>query len=160
MKKLILIFALFTSSLLCQTTFAQITFRANITTQPIWGPVGYDHVEYYYMPDIDVYYSVPRHKYIYMEDGNWIARSYLPAPHRNYDMYNARKVVINDPKPYLHHADYRSRYSSNEHGNQQSIRDSHEPRYQENRNHPEHSKWKESRRNQGHQNQGNGKRHD
>jgi hypothetical protein len=150
MKKLILLFVLITGGLLCQPTFAQVTFRANITAQPIWGPVGYDHVEYYYLPDIDVYYSVPRHKYIYMDDGNWVARSYLPPSHRDYDMYKARKVVINEPKPYLHHKDFRVKYgSSNEHSNQQSIRDSNESKYFANKNHPEHSKWKESRRNQG-----------
>jgi len=33
-------------------------------------------------------------------------------------MYNTRKVVINEPKPYLHHQDYKAKYaSSNEHSN-------------------------------------------
>jgi hypothetical protein len=162
MKKLILLFALCTSGLLCETIFAQVTFRINISSQPIWGPVGYDHVEYYYLPDIDAYYYVPRHKFIYVEDGRWITRSYLPPRYRDYDVYNARKVVINEPKPYLHHQDYRAKYaSSNERSNQQSIRDSHESRYFVNKNHPEHSKWKADKRNQGrHQGQKNGRSHD
>ena len=161
MKKLILLFALCTGGLLCETTFAQVTFRVNIATQPIWGPVGYDHVEYYYLPDIDAYYYVPSHKYIYMENNRWITRSNLPSRYRGQDMYNTRKVVVNEPKPYLHHQDYRAKYaSSNERSNQQSIRDSHESRYFENKNHPEHSKWKEQKRNQRkHQGQDNG-RHD
>jgi len=150
MKKLIIIIALFTSGLLCETTYAQVRFRVNISSQPIWGPVGYDHVEYYYLPDIDAYYYVPRHKYVYMEGGNWVSRSYLPPRYRNYDMYNARKVVVNEPKPYRHHQDYRTKYApSNERANQPSIRDSREGRYFENKNHPEHSKWKEYKRNQG-----------
>jgi hypothetical protein len=148
MKKLILVLAIFTSGLLCQTSFAQVTFRANITTQPIWGPTGYDHVEYYYLPDIEAYYYVPRHKFIYREGGNWVSRSSLPSRNRNFDIYDTRKVVVNDPKPYLNHAVYKARYESNaEHTNQQSIRDSHESKYFENKNHPEHSKWKESQRN-------------
>jgi hypothetical protein len=157
MKKLILLFALYTSGLLCVTTFAQVTFRVNIATQPIWGPAGYDHVEYYYLPDIEAYYYVPRHKFIYEENGRWISRSNLPPRYRGHDLYNTRKVVINEPKPYLRHQDYRAKYASwNERSNQQSIRDSHEPRYFENKNHPEHSKWKEYKKNQGrHQGQQN-----
>jgi hypothetical protein len=62
-------------------------------------------------------------------------------------MYNTRKVVVNEPKPYLHHQDYRAKYaSSNERSNQQSIRDSHESKYFENKNHPEHSKWKDQKK--------------
>jgi len=155
MRKLILLLALCICGLLCKTTNAQITFKVNFAIQPIWGPVGYDYVDYYYLPDIEVYYNVPRQKYIYMEDGNWVTRSYLPPRYRDYDMYNARKVVINEPRPYLHHQDYKAKYaSSNERSNQQSIRDSHESKYFENKNHPEHDKWKEQKKNQGrHQDQ-------
>jgi hypothetical protein len=159
MKKLILLLAICAGGLLCETTFAQVTFRVNITSQPIWGPVGYDHVDYYYLPDIEAYYSVPRHRYIYMENGGWISRSSLPARYRNYDVYNSRKIVINESKPYLRHNEFKAKYvSSNERSNQQSIRDSHEPRYFENKNHPEHSKWKDYKKNQGrHEGHGNGK---
>ena len=90
MKKLILLFALFISGLLCGTTYAQVSVKVNIADQPIWGPVGYDHVEYYYLPDIEAYYYVPRHKFFYMEDGRWISRSSLPARYNNYDVYNSR----------------------------------------------------------------------
>src|SRR3989339_76663 len=112
MKKLILLVVLCTSGLLSQTTYAQVTFRINIGSQPIWGPVGYDHVEYYYLPDIDAYYYVPRHQFIFFERGRWIIRTSLPVRYRNYDMYNARKIVINEPRPYLRHNEYKSRYGS------------------------------------------------
>jgi hypothetical protein len=152
MKRFILLFALFTGGLLCQTTFAQVTHRGNISSQPIWGPVGYDHVDYYYLPDMDMYYYVPRHKFIYMEKGHWVSRSGLPPSYKNYDMYNARKVVINEPKPYLHHQDYTTKFEySNGPSNQHLIRDSHEYRYFVNKDHPEHSNWKNSKRDQGHQ---------
>jgi hypothetical protein len=160
MKKLILLSALCLIGFIAETTYAQVTFRVNISTQPIWGPVGYDHVEYYYLPDIEAYYYVPGHKYIYMENGRWISRAYLPQRYRNYDMYNSRKVVINDQKPYLRHQEYRTRYaSSNERSNQVSIRDSRDSKYYVNKNHPEHSKMKANNRNQGRsQNQDNGRR--
>jgi len=96
MKKLILLFAFCLSATLCETAIAQVTLRVNIATQPIWGPVGYDHVEYYYLPDIDAYYYVPQHRYIYLEGRRWKSSSALPERYRNYDMYNSRKVVINE----------------------------------------------------------------
>jgi hypothetical protein len=151
MKKLILLFALFISGFFFQASFAQVTIRVNISSQPIWGPVGYDHVDYYYLPDMDMYYYVPRHKFIYMENGHWISRSGLPPRYKNYDMYNARKVVVNEPRPYLHHQYYRERYESSDGpSNQKLIRDSRESRYYVNKDHPEHSRWKENRKNQVH----------
>jgi hypothetical protein len=150
MKKLILLFALCLSGMFCETTFAQITLSVNIASQPIWGPVGYDHVEYYYLPDIQTYYYVPGHKYFYMESGRWVSRSYLPQKYSHYDLYNTRKVVINEPKPYLRHKEYMAKYAvTNERSNQQSIRDSHDSKYFVIKNHPEHSKWKDNKKNQG-----------
>ena len=54
------------------------TFSINIGTQPIWGPVGYDHVEYYYLPDIDAYYYVPQHQFVYLEGRQWRRSANLP----------------------------------------------------------------------------------
>jgi len=45
------------------------------------------------------------------QNGNWISRSNLPQRNRGYDMYNARKVVSNKQKPYLHHQDDREKYA-------------------------------------------------
>jgi hypothetical protein len=152
MKKLFLLLVICLNGYLYETVFAQVSLRVNISSQPVWGPVGYDHVEYYYLPDIEAYYYVPNHRYVYMENGRWISRSGLPARYRNYDLYNTRKVVINESKPYLRHNEYKAKYiSSHERSNYQSIRDSHEPKYFENKHHPEHSKWKDYKKNQGKQ---------
>ncbi len=148
MKNLLLLSALFLGSLMYQTSFAQVSVRVNIGSQPIWGPVGYDYVDYYYLPEIETYYYVQRHKYVYMENGRWISKSYLPERHRNYDMYRGRKIVINEDRPYMHHNDFRDRYASpKENEYHQSIRDSRDERYFENKNHPEHSKWKAAKKN-------------
>jgi hypothetical protein len=148
MKKLFLVLALCTTfGLISEKSFSQVRLEVNIGSQPIWGPVGYDHVEYYYLPEIEAYYFVPKRKFIYMENGRWISRAYLPVRYRDYDMYSCRKIVINEDRPYLRHNMYRVRYAPN-HGryNEQVIRDSRDPRYFEIRNHPEHSKWKEYKR--------------
>jgi hypothetical protein len=158
MKKLIFIIAFCASCVLSETTFAQFDIKVNISNQPMWGPGGYDYVDYYYMPDIQVYYNVQRHRYVYMERGQWVSHSYLPQRYRNYDVYNARKVVMNEPRPYLHHNDNRERYSeSNDYSNQKSIRDSKEEKYYQNKNHPEHKKWMNDKRNNN-QNQKHNKR--
>ena len=147
MKKTVLIVALLLGGLLFQTANAQITVsaRINIGTQPAWGPVGYDYVEYYYIPDIDVFYYVPRHQYIYLQQGRWVFSTSLPFRYRSYNIYNGYKVVVNEPRPYRNAGFYRTKYSGykNNRG-QEIIRNSRDSKYFENKGHPEHSKWKKN----------------
>lgn len=82
----------------------------NLGTQPEWGPAGYGRADYYYLPDVDAYYDVPSKQFIYLEGNNWVFRSSLPAQYRNYDLYNGYKVVINEPRPYMHATYYRDNY--------------------------------------------------
>jgi hypothetical protein len=53
------VLVLIAAVLLSSTVDAQISVSVsfNIDRQPIWGPTGYAHVEYYYLPDIEVYYE-------------------------------------------------------------------------------------------------------
>ena len=142
MKKLIILTALLACFFVAGKTNAQVSLSVNIGMQPVWGPVGYDHVEYYYFPDIDAYYYVPGQQFIYFEGGQWVFASALP-PRFHYDFYHGYKVVINEPKPYLHAERYRAQYAKFRGRHDQAIiRDSHEPKYFEIKEHPEHSKWK------------------
>ena len=152
MKKAILIVALLLSGFIFKTATAQIRFSINVRVQPVWGPVGYDHVEYYYMPDIDVYYYVPKRQYIYQERGRWIFTASLPARFRGYNIYNGYKVVINDdPRPYRNAETYRSKYAPYKGRHDQPIiRNSDDPKYWEIKDHPKHNQWKKN------QNQGKG----
>jgi len=144
MKKLILLTALIIGGFLFQKTDAQVSVKVNIGVQPIWGPIGYDYVEYYYIPDIEAYYYVPKHKFIYFEGNRWVSRSTLPPRYYNFDLYKVDKVVINEPKPYYRHNDYKVKYVSYRgRHNQQIIRDCREERYYEIKEHPEHNRWKE-----------------
>lgn len=140
--KFLLAFTLF-SMLLLNKTEAQLHISLNIGTQPLWGPVGYDHVDNYYLPDIQAYYNVQNQQYTYMERGRWITRTSLPPQYRNYDLYSGYKVVVNEPRPYMHDAMYRQKYASyRDRHDQQVIRDSREQKYFENKNHPMHDQWK------------------
>lgn len=145
MKKKFLIVAFLLSGFVFKTATAQVhvRFNVNIGTQPVWGPVGYDHVEYYYMPDIDAYYYVPSRQYIYQDRGRWIFSSSLPYRYHNFNVYNGYKVVINNARPYRNDRYYRTKYAGyrNNHS-QEVIRNSHDSRYFVNKDHPEHNNWK------------------
>ena len=159
MKKIILITALLLSGFAFQNASAQIHVNINIGSQPVWGPVGYDRVEYYYMPDIDAYYYVPNRQYIYMERGRWIFAPSLPSSY-NYDLYSGYKVVVNEPSPYRHAEIYREKYGSfKDNHSQQIIRNSHEEKYFEIKDHPEHNKWNKDNGRGNNNDRGNNKNH-
>jgi len=145
MKKSVLIVALLFSGFVIGTATAQVhvSLRANIGSQPVWGPTGYDHAEYYYMPDIHVFYYIPGRQYIYQQRGRWVYANSLPSRFHNYDIYNGYKVVVNDRYPYRHAETYRSKYAEFKgHHDQEIIRNSHDSRYYEIKDHPEHNNWK------------------
>ncbi|TDQ11159.1 hypothetical protein [Pedobacter metabolipauper] len=126
MKRIILAVIFGVASLSSISTKAQINLSINIGSQPQWGPSGYDHVEYYYLPDIEAYYNVPAKQYYYQDNGRWIHTSSLPARYRSYDLYRGYKVVMNSPKPYLSHNNNVKQYSKykGNNGKQIAIRDS------------------------------------
>ena len=143
MKKYFLMLALLCGGFAYNTSSAQVSVDINIGLQPIWGPVGYDHVDYYYFPDIDVYYNVPQHQFVYLEGGNWVFAAALPPRFGNFDLYHSYKVVLNEPKPYLHADVYRRKYETYKgHHDQQVIRDSHDQKYYVIKEHPDHAKYK------------------
>jgi hypothetical protein len=113
MKNLFLTLIIATGSLLINSAKAQVSvsMTVNVGAQPDWGPVGYETVNYYYLPDIETYYYVPKHQFIYLNGGNWVFAASLPDRYRSYDIYRGYKVVINEPRPYLHHDQYKARYA-------------------------------------------------
>lgn len=101
---------------------AQVSVNINLGTPPLWGPVGYTEVRYYYLPDVEAYYDVQSSMFIYDLDGIWVQRTYLPVRYRNYDLYNGYKVVMHDyhgNTPYIHHKDYQKKYYKGYHGEKQ-----------------------------------------
>ncbi len=145
MKKLLSCFFLAAACLLYHPASAQVkvNLSVNIGSQPVWGPPGYDHAEFYYLPEYDVYYDVPHRRYIYWEGNKRISAAALPPRFHNVDLYKTYKVVLNEPKPYLHHSDHLKQYAQyRDRHDQPVIRDSHEEKYWQIKDHPEHSKWK------------------
>lgn len=108
----------------------QVNVNINIGSQPAWGPIGYDYVDYYYMPDINCYYSVNQGLFFYFNAGHWVGVPYLPPYYRNYDFNTMYKVVLVGHDPWRHnkrhcqvYAQYRGRPS------QPIIRYSNDKRY-------------------------------
>jgi len=142
MKKLVLFAAVLMVSLFSMNSAkAQVSLNINIGQQPVWGPTGYDHVDYYYFPDIDAYYYVPSGQYIYSTGGRWVWVNSLPAQFGNFDLYRAYKVVINEPRPYLRNNVYVTKYSKfkNYNGRQAVIRDSRNTKYYVVKGHPNYN---------------------
>jgi hypothetical protein len=149
-------FVLITALFLANISNAQINI--NLGSQPVWGPTGYDYVEYYYLPDIEAYYYVPQHRYYYYNNGLWVHSTNLPSRYNNYDYYNSYKVVINEKEPWLNHKIYKQKYSSYKgRHDQHLIRDSRDSKYYVIKDHPEHNNWVKE---QDKKNNGNNNKHD
>ena len=116
---------------------AQTNLQQNISLQPAWGPAGYAKADYYYLPDIETYYSVATHQFIYLNGGRWIFSNNLPPKYTKYDLFSGYKVIINKPRAYLNfnrdRLDY-ARYGGY-HGHQVSIRDGRYPKPLSNERH-------------------------
>jgi len=81
---------------------------------PLWAP-PYDNVEqvhYYYIPDIEVYYDVWNHEYVYLHDGSWVFTSSYPTYYNQYDINSAFVVVLDSKvaEPWRRHQTYVSHY--------------------------------------------------
>ncbi len=88
----------------------RIGVNLNIGGRPNWGLQGNYAGDYYYMPEIDTYYDIPNHQFIYLQGNNWMFSSELPYAYRGYDLNRGYKVAVNEYRPYLHNNVYRDRY--------------------------------------------------
>lgn len=132
MKKLQLFLLCITLFLLATTNVkSQAGVTINLGQQPQWGPVEHDYVEYYYMPEYDLYYHAPQSQFVYLKGNTWVSVNSLPAHYSHVNLFNTYKVVINEPRPYLKHAYYSNHYKAykGQHSKQVLIRDSKDPKY-------------------------------
>ena len=162
MKKIkLLLFAIALFLLGSSRVNGQIGVSINLNLQPQWGPTDYDYVEYYYMPEYDLYYYAPQKQFIYKKGNSWVTVNTLPYQYRHVNLYNTYKVVINEPKPYMKHQYYADRYRGykGQHSQQTIIRDSNDPRYERRNVQPAHRENNRNVRseNKKMQSQGNGK---
>nr|WP_197718688.1 hypothetical protein [Pedobacter schmidteae] len=130
MKRLILLGILGVIGWMPFQAKAQLSINVNIGSQPLWGPVGYDYVDYYYLPDMECYYHVPARQFIYLEGSRWRFSASLPSRYRGYNLDNCYKVVVNSRDPYRYFDRDRVAYARYRGmRNQQVIRYSNDSRY-------------------------------
>jgi hypothetical protein len=81
---------------------------------PNWAPYYEDinRVQYYYLPDIECYYNVWTHQFVYYMNGNWMFGQYLPIMYSWYDLNNCFVVLLHHHihRPWLNHHHYCSNY--------------------------------------------------
>jgi hypothetical protein len=156
MKKIVLIIALLAGAYSYKAD-AQVRVNINIGRQPVWGPAGYDYVDYYYLPDYDVYYDVPRGMFVYFDLGRWNFAATLPPRYGHYDLYHSYKVVINSRDPWLRNSYYRSQYARYRGHYQPVIRDSRDGRYYAARQRYEQERYNDRREDRGNYGRDNGR---
>jgi hypothetical protein len=118
MKKLILMSALVMGGLGIKTADAQFGIRINLHlgTHPVYAPAPvveepvYDDDDYYYLPEVEAYYSVSEHSYYYQDGDRWISAAFLPGRYRDYDWRNAKRFEIHANRPFMHHDVYRGKF--------------------------------------------------
>ncbi len=112
MKRLLLTLLWAMIATLPLVTQAQAYARIPVAQPPPWAPPGYARAQYYYLPDLQVYYDVPAASFLLPHRGQWIALRQLPAMYRSYDLYAAPKVVLDyyGPYPYRHYEMHRQRF--------------------------------------------------
>lgn len=124
MKKLFIISAILSIvALTSNQSSAQVSINVNIGAQPSWVPVGYQSVDYYYLPEVQSYYYVPQRQFVFLSGNRWTRSRYLPARYRGYDLHHGRKIVMYGNSPYRSYRTHRVRYANN-YGNHRVIRSS------------------------------------
>jgi hypothetical protein len=112
-QKIMLSIALLVASLSGQ---AQVSVSVNIGTPPVWAPAAPVTVEYYYLPDIQVYYDVPARTYIYFGNGAWRRSRFLPSRYRGYNLAQGHTIYLSDyhgRTPYAYYKEHKIKYKGN-----------------------------------------------
>lgn len=112
MKKLMLTAMVGTAFLFTtQKTEAQVRVNLNVNLgRPSWGLPGNSAGNYYYLPEIDSYYDIPRRGFVYFDGRGWVYNQELPYQYRDYNLFSGYKVIVNEPRPYLRADVYRHKY--------------------------------------------------
>jgi len=124
MKKFVLSIIIAAGGLITQNAAAQVGVNVGLRIgplvinvhKPIAPAVVYD--DFYYLPEVDAYYSVPERCYYYMDGGGqWVNAAYLPGRYHDYDWRSARRYEVRAQRPYANHEYYRNKYNGNRGGN-------------------------------------------
>lgn len=73
-------------------------------------------VDYYYYPEIEVYFDVQSSLFIYYASNGWVRSSYLPRDCDDYDIDRGYRVVLDyhGQRPYNHFHEHKEKYKRKE----------------------------------------------
>lgn len=137
MKKILFALSIILAvGLLNNTAKAQVNINVNVNSQPAWGPSGYDYANFYYFPDLNIYFDISNSSFYYLSGSKWTSSRYLPDKYSKYDFYSMYKVVINDnSQPWLSNKTHKKEYSQYKNNKTQiAIRNSNDTRYNQSKN--------------------------
>jgi hypothetical protein len=111
MKNLLLTAVVISASFFTNQSEAQVRVNVNLNIgRPTWGLPGNQVGDWYYLPEIDTYYDIPRRQFVYFDRGQWIYANQLPYMYRDYNLARGHKVMINDARPFARADVYRRKY--------------------------------------------------
>lgn len=94
----------------CDTPFRITT---GITYEnPGWAPPYYSGARYYYFPDIETYYDLSDHSFVYLDNGQWLYAPTLPPVYSGFDLFTGFVITLNINvfEPWKHHHYYVAHY--------------------------------------------------
>ena len=87
---------------------AQLSVSLNFGARPnLWLPRGYETNDFYFIPEVNSYYDVPDHVFVYNQNGRWVRSSMLPGRYRDYDLRRSRVVAVRQQPPFWNDNGYR-----------------------------------------------------
>ena len=94
--------------------FGTFSLQAQVVkyTNPVWAPVYYSGVRYYYIPDIETFYDLTNQDFVYLDDGQWLFSYGLPPMYAGFDLFDAFVIALDVDvfQPWMHHQFYVSNY--------------------------------------------------
>jgi hypothetical protein len=111
MKNLLLTAVVIGASFFTNQSEAQVRVNVNLNIgRPSWGLPNNQVGDWYYLPEIDTYYDIPRRQFVYFDRGQWVYANQLPYMYRDYNLNRGYKVAINDARPFMRADVYRRKY--------------------------------------------------
>lgn len=96
----------------CQTPYYASSDERVIYDNPDWAPPYYEGVQYYYLPDIEAYFDLSLHQFIYLDNGYWRYSQVIPPMYAGFNLSDCYSVALNIGvyQPWMHHQYYISHY--------------------------------------------------
>ena len=92
---------------------AQVRISLNLGL-PVVQQSWYDNDDdYYFMPEVGVYYNVRRRMYVYPDNGRWMYANTLPGRYNGFSYGSSRYVRVRDRAPFNRHDYYNRQYAMN-----------------------------------------------